>query len=111
MTGTVSNPAEIGTYIIEWGTLSRLTGDSKYYTYAKKALTELYNRRSSINLVGESINVESGEWTSTSSHVSGGIDSYYEYLAKGWLLFKDKDLKKMWDTYKPALDKYLLSLK
>ncbi len=106
--GLVSNPAEIGTYIIEWGTLTRLTGDKKYYDYAKKALTELYNRRSSINLAGEAINVESGEWTNNSSHVSGGIDSYYEYLVKGWLLFKDKDLKKMWDTYKPALDKYLL---
>ena len=106
--GPVSNPAEIGTYIIEWGTLSRLTGDKKYYAYAKKALTELYNRRSKINLVGESINVETGKWTSTTSHVSGGIDSYYEYLAKGWLLFKDKDLEKMWRTHKTALDKYLL---
>lgn len=106
--GSISNPAEIGTYIIEFGTLSRLTGDKKYYTYAKKALSELYNRRSSINLVGESINVETGNWTSTTSHVSGGVDSYYEYLAKGWLLFKDRDLKNMWDTCKPALDKYLL---
>ncbi|MEO6869375.1 MAG: glycoside hydrolase family 47 protein, partial [Ginsengibacter sp.] len=106
--GPVSNPAEIGTYIVEWGTLSRLTGDKKYYAYAKKALTELYNRRSTINLVGESINVETGKWMSTSSHVSGGIDSYYEYLAKGWLLFRDKDLEKMWRTHKAALDKYLL---
>lgn len=106
--GAISNPAEIGTYIIEWGTLSRLTGDKKYYGYAKRALVALFNRRSTLNLVGESINVETGKWTSTSSHVSGGIDSYYEYLIKGWLLFKDEDLKNMWQVYKPALDKYLL---
>lgn len=106
--GKDSNPAEIGTYIIEFGTLSKLTGDKKYYAYAKRALDTLYSKRSKINLVGEGIDVETGTWTNSNSHVSGGIDSYYEYLLKGALLFKDADLKNMWDTYKAALDKYSL---
>ncbi len=53
-----------------------------YYDKAKRALVELYNRRSKLGLVGEEINVETGEWVSTASHVGGGIDSYYEYLLK-----------------------------
>jgi len=71
-----SNPAEIGTLLIEFGTLSKLTGNRAYYDAAKKALVALYNRRSGIGLVGSTINVETGEWKDPSSHISGGIDSY-----------------------------------
>jgi mannose/cellobiose epimerase-like protein (N-acyl-D-glucosamine 2-epimerase family) len=39
--------------------------------------------------------------------ISGGIDSYYEYLLKAWLLFDDKDCKKMWETSIKAVNKYL----
>src|ERR1051325_8851851 len=76
----ISNPAETGTLIIEFGTLSKLTGKSIYYEKAKRALVETYNRRSKIGLVGEWINVETGEWTNTDTHISGAISSYYEDL-------------------------------
>ena len=105
--GAVSNPAEIGTLLIEFGTLARLTGKPIYYDKAKRALVELYNRRSAIGLVGSIINVETGKWINTTSHISGGIDSYYEYLLKAWLLFDDKDCKKMWETSIKAVNKYL----
>jgi len=53
----VSNPAETGTLLIEFGTLSKLTGKPIYYEKAKRALVETYKRRSDIGLVGEEINV------------------------------------------------------
>ena len=56
----VSNPAETGTLLIEFGTLSKLTGKPIFYEKAKRALVETYNRRSKIGLVGEWINVETG---------------------------------------------------
>ncbi len=105
--GEVSNPAEIGTLLIELGALSKLTGKPVYYDKAKHALVELYNRRSSIGLVGSGINVETGAWTDTRSHISGLIDSYYEYLLKGWLLFGDKDCERMWKSSIKALNKYV----
>lgn len=105
--GPVSNPAEIGTLILEWGTLSRITGNEIYYQKAKKALEGVYKRRSKIDLVGTFINVNTGEWTNTDSHISGAIDSYYEYLLKGWLMFGNKDLKNMWDVSIKAINKYL----
>ena len=103
----ISNPAETGTLLIEFGTLSKLTGKPVFYDKAKKALVETYKRRSKIGLVGENINVETGEWTNTDSHVSGAIDSYYEYLLKCAILFDDKDCKKMWEDSIPAINKYL----
>ena len=105
--GAVSNPAEIGTLLIEFGTLSKLTGKPVFYDKAKRALVELYNRRSKIGLVGSAINVESGEWTDPASHISGGIDSYYEYLLKASILFDDKDCQRMWKTSIEAVNKYL----
>lgn len=103
----VSNPAETGTLIIEFGTLSKLTGKPVFYEKAKRALVATYNRRSKIGLVGEWINVETGSWTKTDSHISGAIDSYYEYLLKCSLLFGDRDCKRMWDESIVAINKYL----
>jgi mannosidase alpha-like ER degradation enhancer 2 len=103
----ISNPAETGTLLIEFGTLSKFTGNPVFYDKAKRALVETYNRRSKIGLVGEWINVETGQWTNTDSHISGAIDSYYEYLLKCWLLFGDADCKRMWDASIVAINKYL----
>src|SRR4026207_1302950 len=103
----ISNPAETGTLIIEFGTLSKLTGKPIYLEKAKRALVETYNRRSKIGLVGEWINVETGSWTNTDSHISGAIDSYYEYLLKCSLLFGDRDCKRMWTDSIKAINKYL----
>jgi mannosidase alpha-like ER degradation enhancer 2 len=105
--GVESNPAEIGTLLLEFGTLSKLTGKPIYYDKAKSAVVALYSRRSKIGLVGSTINVETGQWIDTTSHISGGIDSYYEYLLKSWLLFEDKDCKKMWENSVKAVNKYL----
>jgi mannosidase alpha-like ER degradation enhancer 2 len=103
----VTNPAETGTLLLEFGTLSKLTGRPVFYEKAKRALVETFKRRSRLGLVGESVNVETGAWTNTDSHISGGIDSYYEYLWKCWLLFGDKDCRDMWEASVPAVNKYL----
>ncbi len=105
--GAATNPAEIGTLLIEFGTLSKLTGKAIYYDRAKRALVELFHRRSPIGLVGSEINVETGTWTDSTSHISGGIDSYYEYLLKCSRLFGDSDCAKMWDSSIAAINKYL----
>jgi hypothetical protein len=102
-----SNPAETGTLLLEFGALSKLTGKPVFYDKAKRALVETYKRRSAIGLVGSGINVETGAWTGPDSHVSGGIDSYYEYLWKCWLLFADNDCREMWNASMPAVHKYL----
>ena len=107
VTGPVSNPAEIGTLTLEFGTLARLTGDVRYYDAVKRAVTALFERRSSVGLVGSTINVETGAWVDRDSHITGGIDSYYEYLLKAWLLFRDPDYKRMWDSSIAAVNRYL----
>ena len=102
-----TNPAETGTLLLEFGTLSKLTGNPVFYDKAKRALVETFKRRSPLGLVGSSINVETGVWLDPDSHISGGIDSYYEYLWKCWRLFGDHDCLDMWNASIPAVHKYL----
>ena len=106
--GAESNPAEIGTLLLEFGTLAKLTAKPVYFDKARRALVALYERRApATGLVGEGINVETGAWTNTASHVGGAIDSYYEYLLKCERLFGDRQCGDMWRASVPAIHKYL----
>lgn len=105
--GAATNPAEIGTLLLEFGTLSKWTHKPAYFDKAKNAVVQLYKRRSKIDLVGEEIDVETGAWKNPSSHIGGAIDSYYEYLLKSAILFHDKDCERMWRMHIRALNKYV----
>jgi len=105
--GEKSNPGEIGTLLLEFGTLSHLTGDPKYYNYAKYAFLQVFEARSELDLVGTWINVETGEWLDPDSHLSACIDSYYEYMVKCAFLFDDEDCWNMWRTSSAAIFRYL----
>jgi hypothetical protein len=107
VSGKRVNVAEAGTYLLEMGMLSYFTGDPRYYQAAKGSTRAIFDRRSRIGLVGEVIDVETGEWINPSSHICAGTDSYYEYLYKGWLLFGDPELKSMWDQSISAVLKYI----
>ncbi len=105
--GDTVNMAEAGTYAIEMGVLSYYTGDPSYYRAAKRAMRAAFDRRSPIGLIGERMDIESGVWTNTSSHICAGIDSYFEYMLKAWHLFGDPEMKMMWDSSIVAINTYL----
>lgn len=80
--------AGVGTFLVEFCALSRLTGDPIFEDKAMKAVIALHESRSKIGLVGNHINVEDGKWTATDSGIGGGVDSYFEYLVKGAVLLQ-----------------------
>jgi mannosidase alpha-like ER degradation enhancer 2 len=104
----VNNPAEIGTLILEFGILSRHTGNKAFFDATKRAVVELYKRRDpTTGLVGTTIDVETGEWRNTSTSVGAMVDSYYEYLLKCERLFGDADCGAMWKESIASVNKYL----
>ena len=105
--GDTVNVAEAATYTMEMGILSYYTKDPKYYQAGKKATLAIYERRSDIGLIGDVINVESGDWVSETSHICAGVDSYYEYLYKSYLLFGDSELGEIWDNSIEKVNQYL----
>ena len=57
----VTCTASVGTMIIEFGTLSRLTGNPIYEETAMRAMRALWHHRSNIGLVGNHIDVVTGK--------------------------------------------------
>jgi mannosidase alpha-like ER degradation enhancer 2 len=104
---SVTCTAGIGTFVIEFGTLSRLTGDPVYEEVAINALHSLFNHRSAIGLLGNHIDVQTGVWTAQDAGIGAGVDSYYEYLVKGAILLNRPELMQMFNEMKLAIDKYL----
>ena len=91
-----TNPAEIGTFLPEWGTLSRLTGDPRYAQVAKRAVVNLFARRSRLGLLAVKIDARTGQWLDRRATVGSYADSYYEYLWDSWQLLGDTDCREMY---------------
>ena len=47
-----SCPAEVGSYLPEYGTLAKLTGDKRFYDIPKAATKAMFDRRSKLDLAG-----------------------------------------------------------
>jgi len=105
--GDTVNVAEAASYTFEMGILSYYTKDPRYYNAGKKATIAIYERRSEIGLIGDIIDVETGEWVSTQSHICAGVDSYYEYLFKSYKLFGDDELGEIWQNSIDKVNNYL----
>jgi mannosyl-oligosaccharide alpha-1,2-mannosidase len=110
-TGAVSGNtpplAEIGTNILEFGILSKVTGDPKYFQAAKNAYRAAVAKRSSLNLMGTFLNVETGAWAdSTDQAPNPPVDSFYEYLWGGWALLGDQESRDWFNLLNTALTKF-----
>lgn len=94
--------AGAGSLILEFATLSRLSGDDRFEKLAYKSFFSLWNKRSEIGLVGNNIDVVTGVRSSKirehvltkeqkwggmeTTGIGAGIDSFYEYALKWYVL-------------------------
>jgi mannosyl-oligosaccharide alpha-1,2-mannosidase len=99
----VTFPAEFGTYVAEFALLSKLTGDWRPFQTAKKAMRAGFDRRSSIGLVADAIDVETGAWLSRRASIGPPTDSYFESLWDGWHMLGDHELKRWHDVHAAAI--------
>ena len=98
-----NSPAGAGTYMAEFGTLSRLTGDDRYLRAAKRAMIALYERRSAIGLLATQIHAPEGRWLSRTATVGSYGDSYFETLWDAWDLLGDADCRRMYEACTAAI--------
>ncbi|KAL7744111.1 hypothetical protein ACLKA6_009096 [Drosophila palustris] len=104
---SITCTAGVGTFLVEFGTLSRLTGNSIYEEVALQAIYALWERRSSIGLFGNHIDVQSGRWTALDSGIGAGVDSLFEYLVKGAILLNRPELLELFAEARTPIDKYM----
>jgi hypothetical protein len=57
---SVLGTAGAGSLILEFATLSRLTGDDRFEHVARRAFFALWNRRTDLRLVGNIIDIKTG---------------------------------------------------
>ena len=65
------------------------------------------SRHRQSNLVGNVLNINTGDWIRRDSGVGAGIDSYYEYVAKAYVLLGDEQYLSRWNTHYSSIMKYL----
>lgn len=104
---SITCTAGVGTFLVEFATLSRLTGNPVFEQVALRALRALWKARTSIGLVGNHIDVQLGIWTATDSGIGAGVDSYYEYLVKGAIMLQKPELMHMFKEYEKTIRKYM----
>ncbi|KAG9332586.1 hypothetical protein JZ751_014684 [Albula glossodonta] len=102
----VTCTAGVGTFILEFATLSRLTGDPIFEEVARKALRSLWKTRSDIGLVGNHIDVITSKWVAQDAGIGAGVDSYFEYLVKGAIMLQDEELQSMFLEYDRSIKNY-----
>ncbi|HEY9181005.1 MAG TPA: glycoside hydrolase family 47 protein, partial [Candidatus Baltobacteraceae bacterium] len=110
-TGAVSEPktnlAEIGSNVLEFGDLSRLTGDPKYLNASMKAFEAPIAKRSALNLLGTNFDVEKGEFIGTDDVAPDEpVDSFYEYLWGGWQMLRLQQCRDWYALLTHALLEY-----
>lgn len=103
----IASTAGAGSLLLEFGTLSRFTGLHKYYRAAFRAMEALHVRAASTGLVGNHINIVTGVWVATEAGVGALIDSFYEYMLKGYILFADQRLLRMHQASYTSVSAYV----
>ena len=93
--------------VVEFGVLTRLTMDERYEAAAKGALRAIWARRSRFSLLGNHIDVHTGQWVYLDAGIGPNTDSYYEYLLKAYILFGDEEYLYMFDDAYRAINDFM----
>lgn len=97
-----------GTMLLEMAALSRVTGNPEYEAKARHAMEAIWqNRDTEHHLVGTTINIHNGQWMRKDSGVGAGIDSYYEYCLKSYILLGDDEFLERFSKHYEAIMKYI----
>ena len=78
--------AGAGSLILEFTVLSRLSRDPRFEHAAKRAFWEVWQRRNDLDLIGNGIDPERGQWIGSHSGIGAGMDSFFEYALKSHIL-------------------------
>lgn len=101
--------AELGSNLIELGTLSARTGNETFKEKAEGGLRFLHAKHPEVPLLGTSVSRRTGKIEDSRQSVGAPVDSYLEYLLKYWILTGKKvrtahgNLVNTKDTHSTAL--------
>lgn len=101
-----NNVAAMASPMFEFTMLSHLTNDDKYAEVTRYAMNKTWSLKSELDLLPMSFNPETGQCYSHFTGIGASIDSFYEYVLKGAVLFNDEHLHEIWHDSYEALKMY-----
>ncbi|EDV28158.1 uncharacterized protein TRIADDRAFT_20429 [Trichoplax adhaerens] len=97
-----------GTVLLEFAALSRWSQNATFELKARLVMKQLWKRRQRhSNLLGQTIDVNDGDWITKDSGVGAGFDSYYEYCLKAYILLGDETFLHRFNTHYEAIMNYI----
>lgn len=57
--------------------------------------------------LGNVVNIQTGQWVGKQSGLGAGMDSFYEYLLKSYILFGEKEDHKMFQTAYESIQNHM----
>ncbi|KAJ3089872.1 hypothetical protein HK100_007627, partial [Physocladia obscura] len=98
--------AGAGTLLLEFGTLSRLVNDPIFLNVAKRSFEYVWSKRSSLDLLGNTLDIDTGVWIHKLSGIGAGADSFYEYALKAHVLFGNPEYYEIFQKSYAAIQLY-----
>jgi mannosyl-oligosaccharide alpha-1,2-mannosidase len=83
--------AELGSNLIEFGTLGRRTGNATYRLLAEDSMRFIHAKHPLQPLLGTTIQRNTGRISDEQLTIAAPVDSYFEYLLKYWILGGKQD--------------------
>jgi len=100
--------AGAGSLVLEFATLSRLLGDPTYESYARNATRSVWRlRNATTNLLSNDIDIDTGKWSGNMSGLGAGMDSFYEYLLKAYIVFHQPEDLSMFESAYDSVKRYM----
>lgn len=99
--------AGAGSLVLEFAVLSRLSGQPAFELAARRAFFAVWHRRSDLDLVGNTVDAVTGQWRHAVGGVGAGIDSFYEYAAKAYVLLGEDEWWRTWENGNAALMRHV----
>lgn len=107
--GGASSTAEVSSLQLEMKFLSHALGDPKYGIAAERVMERLRRNKPAGGLVPIFVQPSSGSYQGSEIRLGSRGDSYYEYLAKQWLMSDDLQYKKDYEFAVAGIKKYLVA--
>lgn len=100
--------AGAGSLLLEFGILSKLLGDGIFERLSRSINYRLWNKRNIYTgLLGNVIDIQTGVWKGILAGTGAGIDSFYEYLLKSFIIFGTPQEYLMFEESNESLEKHL----
>eukprot|EP01013_Petalomonas_cantuscygni_P018209 TRINITY_DN35581_c0_g1_i1.p1 TRINITY_DN35581_c0_g1~~TRINITY_DN35581_c0_g1_i1.p1 ORF type:complete len:585 (+),score=96.72 TRINITY_DN35581_c0_g1_i1:156-1910(+) len=98
-----------GTFLLEFGALSCLSGHPRFIAKAQRAVSAIHAARdSTTGLIGSHVSVKDGSYAVHQMSIGASVDSLLEYLHKAMSFFEDGAARELFEHFLAAIETHVM---